>query len=53
LRSTPLIFNNPTVRYEIARALAFNKANANPSEPMPPELERHLLPERPKKLKWP
>jgi serine/threonine-protein kinase len=52
-RSAPLLANNPTLKYEIARALAFNKANATPTEPMPPDLERHILPERPKKLKWP
>jgi eukaryotic-like serine/threonine-protein kinase len=53
VRQTPLLSNNMVLKYEIARALAFNKANATSSEPFPTELERHLLPERPNKVKWP
>jgi eukaryotic-like serine/threonine-protein kinase len=52
LRQVPLLNNNTMLKYEIARALAFNKANATPAEPFPPDLERHLLPERPNRVKW-
>jgi hypothetical protein len=51
LRKTPILANNQVLKFEIARALAFNKANATASEPFPPSLERLLLPERPTKIK--
>jgi hypothetical protein len=51
LKKTPILANNPVLKYEIARAIGFNKANATSSDPLPPELERHLLPERPYKVK--
>ena len=53
LKSAQPGYTTSALKYEIARALAFNKANATPSEPLPPELERLLLPERPNKVKWP
>jgi eukaryotic-like serine/threonine-protein kinase len=49
LKKTPILANNQVLKFEIARALAFNKANA--TEPLPAELERLLLPERPYKVK--
>jgi serine/threonine-protein kinase len=52
LRRTPVLNNTTVVKYEIARALAFNKANATLSDPFPAELERYLSPERPNKVKW-
>ncbi|HEV8062437.1 MAG TPA: serine/threonine-protein kinase [Gemmataceae bacterium] len=51
LKRIPLLANNPVLKYEIARAIGFNKANATPSDPLPAELERHLLPERPYRVK--
>ncbi len=39
LKRVPLLANNPVLKYEIARAIGFNKANATPSDPLPAELE--------------
>jgi eukaryotic-like serine/threonine-protein kinase len=51
LRKTPILANNQVLKFEIARALAFNKANATANDPFPANLERLLLPERPYKSK--
>jgi hypothetical protein len=53
LKRTLLLYNNMALKYELARALAFNKANATADSPFPTELERLVLPERPYKVKWP
>jgi eukaryotic-like serine/threonine-protein kinase len=46
-----ILASNYALQYEVARALEFNKANASVSAPFPPDLERHLAPERPYKVK--
>ncbi len=52
LRRTPILNTNMALKYELAQALAFNKANATSDSPFPAELERLVLPERPYKVKW-